>query len=103
MCLPFPLIFISSSASVRSVVFLYFFLFFFIFFFKILNDRYRVNQEPWYLGGMPGKPGINAFIDDFKVHGEALEEGAIQAECQGALGNTKHFLFFFFRLWPNVL
>ena len=44
---------------------------------------------------MPGKPGINAFIDDFKVHGEALEEGAIQAECQGALGNTKHFLFFF--------
>lgn len=53
----------------------------------ILNDRYRVNQEPWYLGGMPGKPGINAFIDDFKVHGEALEEGAIQAECQGALGS----------------
>ena len=44
---------------------------------------------------MPGKPGINAFIDDFKVHGEALEEGTIQAECQGALGKIKFFFLFF--------
>ena len=53
----------------------------------MLNDRYRVNQEPWYLGGMPGKPGVTAFVDDFKVHSEGLEEGHIQAMCHGALGS----------------
>jgi hypothetical protein len=53
----------------------------------VLNDRYRINQEPWFLGGMPGKPGINAFVDDFKVHNEGLGEGEIQAMCHGALGS----------------
>jgi hypothetical protein len=52
----------------------------------VLNDRYRVNREAWYLGGMPGKPGVNAFVDDFKVHNEGLAEGQIQAMCHGALG-----------------
>jgi len=53
----------------------------------VLNDRYRINQEPWYLGGMPGKQGVNAFIDDFKIHSEGLDEGSIQAMSHGALGS----------------
>ena len=48
----------------------------------VLNDRYRVNQEPWYLGGMPGKQGVNAFIDDLKIFNQGLEEGSIQGKIK---------------------
>ena len=57
----------------------------------VLNDRYRVNQEPWYLGGMPGKQGVNAFIDDLKIFNQGLEEGSIQGKVKYSTSSFTYY------------
>merc|ERR1711871_627977 len=54
----------------------------------ILTGRYRINGQPWFVGGAPGHSSVKCFIDDFRVYSEGLEEGTIQALSTGALGSV---------------
>ena len=53
----------------------------------VMNDKFRVNDADWYLGGMPGQTGVRAFVDEFRVYNVGLEEGKVQALAHGGLGS----------------
>ena len=53
----------------------------------VMNDKFRVNDADWFLGGMPGQTGVRAFVDEFRVYNVGLEEGKVQALAHGGLGS----------------